>query len=92
MLSFIGALLLVDTIAIRSGDSALCQIENYSKPMPNISNILRDDIFSPEDKIRLLVLYAYEKGGISKGSRTLIWLGQFLVRASLAKIPRSEYP
>ena len=73
-------------------ESALLRIENHSKPMPNISNILRDDIFSPEDKIRLLVLYAYQKGGISKGSRTLIWLGQFLVRAFLAKIPRSEYP
>ena len=28
-------------------------------------------MFSPEDKIRLLVLYAYQKGGISKGSQSV---------------------
>ena len=42
-----------------------------SPDMPNISHILRDNMFSPEDKIRLLVLYAYQKGGISKGSQSV---------------------
>ena len=42
--------------------------ENLFQPMPNISHILRDNMFSYKDKIRLLVIYAYQKGGISKGS------------------------
>ena len=51
--------------------------------MPNISHILRDNMVSPEDKIRLLVLYAYQKGGISKGSQSV----RFRIPTVKLKIP-----